>query len=121
MTPSGCIHHGNPEFTNINGPVPTFAFSPSQILRPRVLDSMAYSGHTLGMATSGCILEFTYIGGLVPSLILGHGQVFCPRNLRHMAHDELAHRISLGGHILLGNHELSHIDRLMPIASFYPS
>ena len=37
-----------------------------------------------------------------------------------MAHGELTHGMVLGGHILLGNHEIIHADRLTPITSLYP-
>ena len=37
-----------------------------------------------------------------------------------MAHGELAHGMALGGHILLGNHEIVHVDRLTPATNLYP-
>ena len=59
------IHHGNPKSIGIEGLAPTSIFSHSQVLHPGDLDPVAYEGHTLGTALSGCILEFTYIGGPV--------------------------------------------------------
>ena len=59
------IRHENYEFIGIEGPAPTSIFSHSQVLHPGDLDPVAYEGHTLGTALSGCILEFTYIGGPV--------------------------------------------------------
>ena len=73
MDHGGHIHHENHEFTGVEGPVPTFAFSHGSDLHLGYLDSVSYGGHTLGTAFSGSILEFTYIGGTVPSLIIGHG------------------------------------------------
>jgi hypothetical protein len=49
----GCICHRNHEFTNVDGLAPMFAFSPGQVLNPRVLDSMVYDKHTLGTAPGG--------------------------------------------------------------------
>ena len=65
MAHGGHIHHENHEFIGIEGPAPTSIFSHSQVLHPGDLDPVAYEGHTLGTALSGCILEFTYIGGPV--------------------------------------------------------
>ena len=69
----GRIHHGNPEFIDVEGSAPIFVFNHSQVLHPRELDPMAYDKHTLGTALNGCIPEFTYIGGPVPSLIIDRG------------------------------------------------
>jgi len=70
--PSSRIHHGNPEFTNVDGLEPMFAFGPRQVVYPRVLDSMAYSGCVLRTALSGRIPEFTYIGGPIPPINFSH-------------------------------------------------
>jgi hypothetical protein len=40
----GRIHHGNPEFTNIDGPALTFAFGPNQLFYSEVPNSEAYGG-----------------------------------------------------------------------------
>ena len=69
----GRIHHGNPEFIDVEGPAPTSVFGHDQVLHPGDLDPVAHGGHTLGTALGSCISEFTYIGGPVPSLITGHG------------------------------------------------
>ena len=68
---------------------------------------MAYGGHTIKTTHGGCILEFTYIGGLGPSLTTGHGQAFHPKNQTAMAHGDLTQGMAHGGHILLGNHEIT--------------
>jgi hypothetical protein len=49
-TSGGRICHGIPEFANVDGLAPTFAFSPGQVLHPRVLDSVVYGRHSLRMA-----------------------------------------------------------------------
>jgi hypothetical protein len=41
-TQDGRIHHGNPEFISIDGPVPTFILGPGQVLHPEVLDPETY-------------------------------------------------------------------------------
>jgi hypothetical protein len=66
MVFGGRIRHGNPEFTNIDGPAPTFAFCLGQILHPGALDSVVYSEHTLRMAPDGRIPECTHVGGQCP-------------------------------------------------------
>ena len=78
------------------------------------------TGHTLGTAPGGRILECTYIGGLVPSLIIGHDPVFRLGNPRPMAHDELARGMALGGYIHLRNHDFVRINALTPVVGFYP-
>lgn len=95
--PSGSIRHGNPKFISVDGPVPTSIFGLGQALQPGVLNSVAYGGHTLKMAPSGCITKFTYVGGLVPALITVHNPVFYLGNLGPMAHGELTHRMALSG------------------------
>ena len=61
--PSGRIRHGNPEFANVDGPTPKFAFGPGQVLHSGDLDSVAYGKHALRTAPCGRIPEFTRIGG----------------------------------------------------------
>ena len=73
MASDDCIRLGNPEFTNIDGPTPTFAFSPGQILHLGGLDSVVYGGHALGTTPSGRIPEFTHVGGPALSFASGHG------------------------------------------------
>ena len=80
MAHNGHICHENHEFIGVEGPTPASIFGRGLNLRPGDLDPMAYSGHTLGTALSGSILEFTYIGGPVPSLATSHDQVFHPRS-----------------------------------------
>jgi hypothetical protein len=120
MAHGGHIRHENHEFTGIEGPTPTFAFSSSPNLHPGDLDPVAYDGQTLRTALNSSILEFTYIGGPVPSLIIGHGQVFRLGNQRPMAHGELTDGMATDGHILLGNHEIIRTDRLTPVTGLYP-
>ena len=36
------------------------------------------------------------------------------------SHGELTHGMALGGHILLGNHEIIHADELTPVTCLYP-
>ena len=67
------IRHENHEFTGVDGPTPTSAFSHGSDLHLGYLGSVAYDEHTLETAFSDSILEFTYIGGTVPSLITSHG------------------------------------------------
>lgn len=63
---NGCIHLRNPEFANVDGPAPMFAFGSGLVLHLSVLDSVVYGGQALRMAPTGCILEFTYTGGQYP-------------------------------------------------------
>jgi hypothetical protein len=62
----GRIYLWNPEFTNVDGPTPTFAFGPGQVLHSRDMDSMANGGHAFGTAPCGRILQFTCIGRQYP-------------------------------------------------------
>ena len=74
MAHGGHIRHKNYEFISIKGPAPTSAHGYDPNLCHGNLGHIARSGHTLGTASSGSILEFTYLEGLVPSLTVGHGQ-----------------------------------------------
>ena len=120
MAHGGHIHHENYEFIGVRGPAPASTYSHSPNLRHGDLGPVARSEHTLRTALCGSIPEFTNIGGPVPSLITVHGQVFHSGNQRPMAHGELTHGMVLGGHIILGNHEIVRADGLMPITGLYP-
>jgi len=102
------------------GPAPTSTFSRGPNFHPRGLYHVAHGGHTLKTALEGCILEFTYITGPAHSLVTDHGRDFYPGNQRPMAHGELTRGKAYGGHILLGNHEITRTNGSMPITSFYP-
>ena len=114
------IRLGNPEFANVDGPTPTFAFSPIQILHIGSLETVVYGGHALGTTLGGRIPEFTHVGGPAPSFASGHGQAFRPKNMRPAAYDELALGTALSGHFHPGNLEFTHIKRLTPASNFYP-
>ena len=79
---------------------------------------MIHGGHTLRTPLRGYILEFTYMGGLAPSLVTGHSLDFHLRSQRPMAHGDLAQGMAYGGHILLGNHEITQTNGSMPITGY---
>jgi hypothetical protein len=112
MASDGRIRLGEPEFTNVDGLAPMFAFAPGQDLHTRVLDSMVYVGHTLKMAPNGHILEFTYIEEPTPSFTFDYGYVLHLGDLRPMVHDKLARGMTLNGHFHLGNLEFTQIIEL---------
>jgi len=114
------IRLGNPAFTNVDGPMPTFAFSPGQVLHLGGLDSVVYGGHALGMTPGGRIPEFTHVGGPAPSFASGHGQAFRPKNLRLAAYDKLTLGMALSGHFHPGTLEFTHIKRLTLASNFCP-
>jgi hypothetical protein len=51
----GLIRHGNPEFANVDGPMPTFGFGPGQVLHFGGPDSMVYGRHAPRTAPGGHI------------------------------------------------------------------
>ena len=74
MAHGGHIHRKNYEFISIKGPAPATAHGYDPNLYHRDPRHVAHSGHTLGTALGGSILEFTYLEGLVPSLTADRGQ-----------------------------------------------
>jgi hypothetical protein len=81
---------------------------------------MIHGRHTPGTAIGGCIPEFAYVGGLISSSITGQGQEFHPGSQRPMAHGELARGMACGGHILMGNRDITRTNGSTPITGSYP-
>jgi hypothetical protein len=120
MACGGHIHHENHGSISVDGPAPASTFGHGLDFCSGGLDPAAYNGHILGTTLRGYIPEFTYIEGPTPSLTTGHGQASHPGNWRPMAHGELTHRMALGTHNLLGNHEIVRTHGLTPFTSLYP-
>jgi len=120
MASTGHILLGNHVVNHTEGPAPASTLGHGPDLHLENLGPVAYGGCALGTAYGACILEFTYVGGPGPSLIIGHGQAFHTESQMVTAHGDLAQGMACGGHIPIGNHEITRPDGAMPVTSSYP-
>ena len=73
MVLDGHMRRKNYEFISIKGLAPASAHGYDPNLCHGNSGHVARSGHTLGTASDGSILEFTYLEGPVPSHTTGRG------------------------------------------------